>query len=81
MQRIGRQLGVRFRGVIVANGSHDLLLAAEDWTNIRGSNREQEFSAYVEGIETLTSEGHSPACVLLLNDSTFDRHNARFMSR
>lgn len=77
MQRIGRQLGVGFRGVIVDNGSHDLLEADDNWVNIRGSNREQEFSAYVEGVDALREDGLSPASVLFINDSTFNRHNAK----
>lgn len=72
----GRRLGIRFQGVIIANAPHDLSGISGEWVAKKGSNAEHEFSAYMEGIESLTLAPQPVSgSVLFINDTTFQSHN------
>jgi hypothetical protein len=77
LRDVGDRLHVRFHGVIVVNGNHGLVNVDTDWTLIKGSNTELDFSAYQEGIEWLACNLKClPEVMLVINDSAFLKHHA-----
>jgi hypothetical protein len=78
LQKIGGSAGVRFSGVVIDNGGHDSPAQIGAWQIHRGSNTLMDFSAYAEGAAVLAPEMESLDAVLVLNDTVFTRHNAKF---
>lgn len=78
--RLAERLGVHFCGVVVDNQLRELPSDDEDWAFILGSNRDHDFSAYVEGLRhgqsTLAAD-----VVLFLNDSLFTNRGAYVNAR
>lgn len=75
LRDFGQRTGVKIAGVVVCNGPHALPPRTAEWTFIRGTNEDHDFSAYIEGAEYLIELGHAPECTLILNDTLFTRHN------
>lgn len=76
LDRIGQRLHLRFGGVVVCNGPHEIPAGHGDWQFLRGSNAELDFSAYQEGADHLQRAGQRARSVLFINDSTLTKHNA-----
>lgn len=75
--RLGKRLGVKFHGVMVANGPHEADMDDPRWSVLHGSNADLDFSAYAQGAQYwLDKKGPLPRTVLFLNDSLFTSHSA-----
>jgi hypothetical protein len=69
------RLGVRLCGVVVDNQRQQLPPDEEDWAFIAGSNRDHDFSAYVEGLRRVQANS-TLEVGLFLNDSLFTNRGA-----
>ena len=81
LEKLSAKLGVPMGGVIVCNGSVDLIAcshgrAMENWSLIKGSNRVHDFSAYAEGLKYLEDADECGDLVIFINDSLFETHHA-----
>ena len=78
LDALAAQLGVAFCGVIVDNRGSDLPQNDSNWDYIAGSNRDHDFSAYVEGLEHCVElAAGEPDVMLFLNDSLMTLHAPR----
>ncbi|RSD15569.1 hypothetical protein PAP18089_00074 [Pandoraea apista] len=75
LRDFGQRIGVKITGVVVCNGPHPLPANTAEWTFLKGTNEDLDFSAYMEGAEYLIEQGQVPECALVLNDTLFTSHN------
>jgi hypothetical protein len=78
LEKIGDAVGTRFSGIVIDNGGHNSPARIGAWQVHQGSNVLMDFSAYAEGAAMLAPQIESSDAVLVLNDTVFTRHNAKF---
>lgn len=78
LAKIGEASGTQFSGIVIDNGNHDSPEEIGSWQVHKGSNTMMDFSAYAEGAALLADRLESMDAVLILNDTAFTRHNAKF---
>jgi hypothetical protein len=76
--KLAKDLDVEMRGVIVSNNTHLEPLNDSNWSLVKGSNKDLDWSAYIEGVNVFRSASDTfSSCILFLNDSLFTSHNAK----
>jgi hypothetical protein len=74
--KLDKKFNINLSGVIVSNGPHELESNDKNWSIIKGTNADYDFSAYFEGANFLSrNQNLNNSTIIFLNDSFFTSHD------